>query len=64
MTEYKHVGKHAEELAGGVMLGPGETTDLSGEQEKENERLIKDGILVPAGSQKTGSKKKEETSSE
>jgi hypothetical protein len=60
MTQYKHVGAHAEELVGGVMLGPGETTDLSDEQVKENERLIEDGILVPITEPKSSSKKKEE----
>ena len=47
MAKYKHVGMHAEELVGGVMVGPGEEVDLDEAGEADNRRLIDEGIFIP-----------------
>jgi hypothetical protein len=49
--EYKHVGNHAEDLADGRMLAPGETVKLNDKQlaEPHNQRLITEGILLDLG---------------
>jgi len=57
MAKYKNVGMHPEELVGGVMLGPGEETDLNKEGEKDNQWLINEEILIPL---ETSTKSKKE----
>lgn len=46
--EYKYVGGHAQDLASGQMLEPGETAELDEEQVKDshNAALIEDGLLI------------------
>lgn len=63
MTRYKNVGLHPEELVGGVMIGPGETVDLSGENETDNQRLVDEGIFMPLDEEESKKKtaKKEES---
>ena len=61
MGKYKHVGLHAEELVGGVMVGPGEELDLDEQGEEDNKRLIDEGIIV---SQEAESKQKRSTKKE
>lgn len=53
MGEYKHVGVHAEDLADGRMLGPGEIVELDEEQiaEPHNARLLGEGILLSLDAQ-------------
>lgn len=59
--EFAHVGRHAEDLAGGRVLLPGERIKLSAAAQdlKHNKRLIDGGKLAPVSS-KTA-KKEEET---
>jgi hypothetical protein len=61
MKEYRHMGDHAEELAGGRPVGPGEAVELSAEDEKDphNKSLIEQGIFVPTAPDKKGAKKDE-----
>lgn len=48
MAEYKHVGNHAEDLADGRMVGPGEVIELDEDavRDPHNERLLAEGILI------------------
>lgn len=48
MTLFKHIGSHADSLANGQVLGPGETVDLSASEERKphNQSLIKHGVLI------------------
>ena len=61
MQEYKHLGEHADELANGRPVGPGEILSLTAEEEKDphNESLIERGILVSTTPDKGSAKKKE-----
>jgi hypothetical protein len=46
--EYKNVGNHAEDLADGRMIAPGETVELDEDQVREdhNEDLLARGALI------------------
>lgn len=46
--EYKVLSDHAEDLADGRMVGPGETIKLSKEdiEDPHNKRLIDEGLLL------------------
>lgn len=48
MAEYKNVGNHAEDLADGRMIAPGEVAELDPDQVKEyrNADLIETGTLI------------------
>lgn len=48
MAEYKNVGNHAEDLAGGQMYAPGETFELDDEAVKDefNKDKIDRGIFI------------------
>jgi hypothetical protein len=50
MTRYKNVGEHAESLAGGQTLEPGDVVELDDEQAKDpyNAGLITAGTLIEA----------------
>lgn len=57
MAEYRNIGNHAEDLASGRMLAPGESAELTDEEVKlpHNEDKIASGILLPLGQpKKTG----------
>ncbi len=45
--KYRHVGRHADTLATGAPIGPGEYVMLTDAQ-ADKEPLVKDGILIPA----------------
>lgn len=47
MDDYRNVGRHAEDLADGRVLAPGEEASLSAEQARDehNARLIEEGKL-------------------
>lgn len=49
MSQFRHVGRHAETLGNGRPLGPGEKVDLNAEAQKDpvNSRLIGEGKLLP-----------------
>jgi pyruvate/2-oxoglutarate dehydrogenase complex dihydrolipoamide acyltransferase (E2) component len=49
--EYKNVGNHAYDLASGLVLAPGESSELSDDAVKDphNVSLIDDGVLIPTG---------------
>lgn len=48
-AEFKWVGNHAQDLASGRMLEPGEMVELSEDDAKElhNSTLIADDVLIP-----------------
>lgn len=57
--KYRHVGRHADTLATGAPIGPGEFVTLTDAQAKE-EPLIEQGILISAESQKGKQKEADE----
>lgn len=60
VQQHKNVGKHAEELAGGRVVGPGEVVDLSAEDasDEHNKRLIDEGIFIEVEAQPESKDKK------
>jgi hypothetical protein len=48
MAEIKHVGLHAEDLADGRMVGPGETITVDDELlgDPHNKRLLDEGVFI------------------
>lgn len=46
---YRYIGEHAENLASGRPLEPGEFVDLTDEQlgESYNTHLLNEGLLIP-----------------
>jgi hypothetical protein len=57
--KYRHVGRHADTLATGAPIGPGEFVDLT-DQESKDEPLIEDGTLIPTEEPKKTAKKEGE----
>lgn len=47
MSRYMSVSRHAEDLADGRVLAPGERADIDPEA-PHNQALIEDGRLIPA----------------
>lgn len=45
---YRFVGAHAEDLAGGQQIVPGEFVDLDENGERGNEQMIRGGALILA----------------
>jgi hypothetical protein len=62
--KYRVSSTHAEDLADGRLLEPGETAKDVDEKDPHNKRLINDGKLVKIGSSKSGSTSDETTSEE
>lgn len=50
--KYRHVGRHADTLASGAPIGPGEFVTISDKDAKE-EPLIAEGVLIPTDEGKT-----------
>jgi hypothetical protein len=46
LTEYRFVGSHADALANGRPVEPGEVVKLSDEETKDNQTLIDGGVLI------------------
>jgi len=51
-TQWRYVGNHAQDGAGGAMFGPGDFVDLTQAQVDDpfNKRLIDEGLLIPTES--------------
>lgn len=59
MDEFRHVGRHSEDLADGRVVSPGESVELSAEDQRDphNKRLLDEGILDSTRAEKTGRQK-------
>jgi hypothetical protein len=57
-SDFKFIGTHAEDLADGRLLVPGETVSLTSEDLKDphNARYVDEGLLISAGKPASSSK--------
>jgi hypothetical protein len=60
LTEFRYVGSHADTLANGRPVEPGEFVKLSDEEAEANQGLIDDGHLTKVEGKSSKSKSKGE----